>query len=317
LAKKKSTDPLDMALASLGGAGLTADQAPDLEVQETDWAEMNDVVLGCGGLPRGKIIELYAKASVGKSTLAYWYIAQVQKRGGVAALFDAEGSYLAVYGASFGVDNSRLLKPEFYYGEDALQKMKILLAQNILDLIVTDSVPYLQPVQLVEHKTDSPYNMNQNLARAKMFTSFFNDLAGGYQIKPLDNPKGKWVVDSVTGTNYHRNYEKKATMIFINHAKVAIGVMFGPKTKTPGGDSLDLASAIRLGMTHVKQSKVKDKDGYPKYKIVRVKAAKNKVAIPYGEMLLKIWRTGGMEPVETIKEDDVEDVLEDEVEVGS
>lgn len=312
----KSSDPIELALASLGGAGLTADQSPSLEVIPTDWAKMNDEVLGCGGLPRGKVIEIYAKASVGKSTLGYWFAGQTQKRDGKVAIFDSEGSYLAVYGEKFGIDNSQLLKPEFYYGEDALQKLKVLIALNVLDLVLIDSVPYLQPAQLIEHVDDKPYTMNQNLARAKMLTNFFNDINGGYQIKPIDDPKGKWVLDVETGSNYHKIYHKKTSVIFINHAKTAVGVMFGPKTKTPGGDALDLASAIRLGMTHVKQSKKKDKEtGLPLFKIVKVKAAKNKVAPPYGEMEYRTWRSGGIELLEEDIEDQVEELLEDEVEV--
>ena len=297
--KAKSLEPVDniaAALDVLGGSGTLASETRKLDVIPTDIEGLNQSVLGCGGLPRGRIIEMYAKPSVGKSTLAYWFMGQVQKQGGVAALFDAEGSYLPTYGAACGIDNDRLILPEFNLGEDALYKAKLLLAADACDIIVFDSMPALQPGGMSEQTDASSLKMNQRLERAKMFTIFFNDLMGGFKVKsPI---KGKGFVKDENGNDVHKIYNKKATVIFINHAKDKIGVMFGERTYTPGGDAINFASSIRLGMSYMKKSRQKDENGQPLFKQVRVKAPKNKLAPPLCEYDLKLWRDGRVEPLE-------------------
>ena len=243
--KKTKSEPVDnitAALDVLGGSGTLASETRKLDVIPTDIDGLNKHVLGCGGLPRGRIIEMYAKPSVGKSTLAYWFMGQVQKQGGVAALFDGEGAYLPTYGAACGIDNDKLVLPEFNLGEDALYKLKLLLASDACDIIVVDSMPALQPGGMSEQTDASSLKMNQRLERAKMFTIFFNDLMGGFQVKsPI---KGKGFIKDKDGNTVHKVYNKKATVIFINHAKDKIGVMFGERTYTPGGDAINFASSI-------------------------------------------------------------------------
>ena len=181
-------------------------------------------------------------------------------------------------------------------GEDALYKLKLLLASDTCDIIVVDSMPALQPGGMSEQTDASSLKMNQRLERAKMFTIFFNDLMGGFKVKsPI---KGKGFVKDKDGNEVHKVYNKKATIIFINHAKDKIGVMFGERTYTPGGDAINFASSIRLGMSYMKKSRQKDENGQPLFKQVRVKAPKNKLAPPLCEYDLKLWRDGRVEPLE-------------------
>ena len=297
-------DGLQDALDILGKAGKIGSSKPELEVIPTDIPEFNEKILGCGGIPRGKIIEMYAKESVGKSTLAYWLLGQAQKAGGVAALFDAEGAYLPDYGAKCGINNDELILVDFDLGNDALFKIQLLLATNAVDLIVVDSMPALQPA-LVAEKTDaSALKMNERLERAKMFTVFFNEIMGGYKIKS-DEKGAKFITQIVDGkkTTIHKMSNKKAGLIFINHAKDKIGVMFGQRTYTPGGDAINFASSIRLGMNYLKKSKKKDENDMPIFKHVKVTAAKNKLAPHLMTMEMKLWRDGRVEALEDWVED--------------
>ncbi len=304
MVKKKTTEVVDSisaALDILGGSGALASQQRELDTVPVELAGFNNRVLGCGGLPRGRIMELYAKPSVGKSTLAYWFIGQVQKQGGVGALFDAEGAYLPDYGASCGINNEKLILPEFGLGEDAIYKLKLLLASNTCDIIVVDSMPALQPGGMSEQTEAASLKMNQRLERAKMFTILFNDLMGGFQVKHPQ--KGKGMVKNDEGTTVHKIYDKKACLIFINHAKDKIGVMFGERTYTPGGDAINFASSIRLGMSYMKKSRKKDENGQPVFKVIRIKSPKNKLAPPLCETDIKMFRDGHLESLEEGKED--------------
>ena len=301
-------DDIAAALDILGGSGSLASKRRKLESIPVDIADFNNLILGCGGLPRGRIIELYAKPSVGKSTLAYWFIGQVQKQGGIGALFDAEGAYLPNYGSSCGIDNDRLILPEFGLGEDAVYKLKLLLASNTCDIIVIDSMPALQPALSSEMVGAESLKMNQRLERAKMFTILFNDLMGGFQVKHPQ--KGKGLIKNEDGDTVHKIYDKKACLIFINHAKDKIGVMFGERTYTPGGDAINFASSIRIGMNYMKKSKKKDEGGQPFFKVIRVKAPKNKLAPPLCETDIKLFRDGRIEPLnaqEGISDDTIEE----------
>jgi recombination protein RecA len=302
-----TSNAIEEALNLLGESGTLASERKKLEVIPTDIKDFNEEILGCGGIPRGRIIELYSKPSVGKSTLAYWMIGQVQKQGGVGALFDAEGAYLRDYGEACGIDNSKLILPEFNLGEDALFKLKLLLASNTCDVIVVDSMPALQPGKISEQIDASSMKMNLRLERAKMYTIFFNDLMGGFQVKPPG--KGTRFLKKEDGTTVHKIYETKTSLIFINHAKDKIGVMFGERTYTPGGDAINFASSIRIGMSYMKKSKQKGDDGQSKWKVVRIRTPKNKLAPPLNEIDLKMFRTGSIEQLKTKEKDDEPETL--------
>lgn len=312
-----STKSIQDALALLGGGARVASSKAPLQVIPTDLAVINDIVFGCGGIPRSKVIEIYSKPSVGKSSLFYWLVGQVQKRKGAAALFDGEGSYYPAYGEACGIINNELILPDFTFGEDALYQIKLLLAMDLLDLIGVDSMPALQPFSASEATSD-PKSMNQNLARAKMFTGFFNDIMGGFEIKGPNGKKVKsskrYVIDGESYDTIHKIHDKKASLIMINHAKDKVGVMYGERTYTPGGDSINFASSIRIGMSYIGKSKKKGDDGQPLFREVSIKAVKNKLAPPYNETVIRLWRKGGITADDSTMVDEVEQVDEDKEE---
>jgi len=297
--KKKVINPIDNALAVLDGAGIKASQRREVLVIPTDIETINEILFACGGLPLGKVIELYAKESVGKSTFAYWLAGQVQKRDGIVALFDAEGAYVPEYGAGCGIDNDKLILPEFNHGEEALSQMKMLLATGSVDLIIADAMPAFQPLINVDQVVGEKRTMNKSLARAKMYTDFFNDLMGGFRIKRKG--KNEKYIKNSAGKEKHKVYETNTSFIFINHAKDRVGVVYGERTYTPGGDSINFASSLRFGM--VKKKKVQkekkvrgEKVKILQYKLVRIVAAKNKLGIPFGEAIIKMFPDGHIEP---------------------
>jgi len=298
VAKKESIDDISRALNVLGGSAILGSETRDLRVIPTNIPDMNDEVFGVGGLPMGRVIELYAKESIGKSTLAYWLMGQVQKAEGVVALFDAEGAYRPDYGEGCGINNERLILPEFSHGEEALGQMKMLIATGAVDLIVADAMPAFQPLVALAQVAGAKVTMNIRLERAKMYTMFFNDMLGGFKIKPAGK-NATWVKD-VHGRIKRKLYQTNTTLIFINHSKDKVGVMFGERTYTPGGDAINFATALRIGMT--KAGKKHKKVGGKKvlnYKVVKVKAAKNKLAIPFGEALIRMYPDGRLEPAQT------------------
>ena len=302
MAKKSSASKeISKALSLLGDKGFTASTYPEVEVIPTDIEALNHVVFGCGGLPRGRVLEIYAPPSVGKSTFCYWLIGQVQKRGGICVLWDAEGTYSPEYGAACGINNDNLIMPEFGLGNEILFQIKKLLASNTVDFMVIDSVPSLQPEMSSESKEDKDPNMREKLERATMLSQFFTDLSGGYTIRTAKASK-KFIECPVVGGRNHKLRNKKTCLAFINHAKDKIGVMFGDPTTTPGGKGLKFASSIRIGMEESTMSKDKDDFGRPSYRVSRVKAAKNKLAPPFGTIKMKMLREGGVK----IFGDDVE-----------
>lgn len=298
---------IEKALAVLGDTARVASKKPELDIIPTDIYELNDIVLGCGGLPRGRVLEIYAPESVGKSTLCYWLAGQVQKRGGVVVLFDAEGSYVPKYGAQQGIDNDALILPEFTTGNDALFKIKQLIATNSVDLIIVDSVPGLQPKEIKDIKDDEDRNMREKLARANMLTEFSNDLMGGYRIKDTSSTSKKTkYIKNADKKDLHRVHDSKVCLIFINHAKTKIGVMFGDPTNTPGGKALKFLSSIRIGMEYKKKSQEKSETGEPVYKLIYVTAAKNKLAPPLNKIVIQLNTHGSIEYGGPSLEDDDE-----------
>jgi len=310
---KTPVDDITRALEVLRGAGIRASEKRKLYVIPTDIKVINDTVFGCGGIPLGRVIEIFSKEGVGKSSFAYWLIGQVQKGEGNAALFDAEGAYTPEYGAGCGIDNDRLILPEFTHGEEALDQMKTLIASGTVDLIVADAMPAFQPLINVDQVAGERVTMNKNLERAKMFTRFFNDMMGGFKIKPPGKNQ-PWIKDK-EGRTFRKLYETGICLIFINHSKTSIGVTFGSRTYTPGGDAINFATAIRIEMKHVKKKQKKSGDTRElEYRIVRIKAPKNKVAIPFGETSIKMYPSGRIEPLKEEVDDEEPEESEEEFE---
>jgi recombination protein RecA len=208
-----------------------------------------DLALGVGGLPRGRMIEIYGQESSGKTTLAYHVIAEAQRLGGTAAFIDAEHAVDPVYARNLGVDIDNLLVSQPDTGEEALEIMDALARSNALDVIVLDSVAALVPKAEMEGEMGDSHVGIQ----ARLMSQALRKLGG-----------------TVSNAN--------TVCIFINQIREKIGVMFGNPETTPGGRALKFWSSVRLEVRRVDTIKQgSDAVGAR----VRVKVVKNKVAPPF------------------------------------
>ncbi|MCC2671462.1 MAG: recA [Armatimonadetes bacterium] len=208
-----------------------------------------DIALGVGGLPKGRIIEVYGQESSGKTTLAYHVIAEAQRRGGLAAFIDAEHAVDPIYARNLGVDIDNLLISQPDTGEEALEIMDALARSNALDVIVLDSVAALVPKAEMEGEMGDSHMGIQ----ARLMSQALRKLGG-----------------VVSNAN--------TVCIFINQIREKIGVMFGNPETTPGGRALKFWSSVRLEVRKIDTVKQgSDAVGTR----VRVKIVKNKVAPPF------------------------------------
>jgi recombination protein RecA len=210
-----------------------------------DWA------LGVGGLPRGRVIEVFGPESSGKTTLALQAIAQAQKLGGVAAFIDAEHALDAQYAQKLGVDLDNLLVSQPDNGEQALEITEVLIRSNGVDVVVVDSVAALVPRAEIEGE----------MGEAQM----------GLQARLMSQALRK-----LTGVVA----KSKTCLIFINQLREKIGVMFGNPETTTGGRALKFYSSVRLDIRRI--ASIKDGDTVVGGR-TRVKVVKNKVAPPFRE----------------------------------
>jgi len=208
-----------------------------------------DIALGVGGLPRGRITEIYGPESSGKTTLALHGIAEVQKRGGTAAFIDAEHALDTSYAQRLGVDIDNLLVSQPDYGEQALEIAEILIRSNGVDIIVIDSVAALVPRAEIDGNV--------------------GDAHVGLQARLMSQAMRKF-----TGV-LNRSH---CILVFINQIRMKIGVMFGNPETTTGGNALKFYSSLRLDIRRVSQIK----DGQEVIgNRTKVKVVKNKVAPPF------------------------------------
>jgi len=208
-----------------------------------------DAALGIGGLPRGRVIEIYGPESSGKTTLALHAIAEAQKTGGIAAFIDAEHAFDRFYAQKLGVDVENLLVSQPDNGEQALEITENLIRSGAIDIIVIDSVAALTPKSEIEGE----------MGDSKM----------GLQARLMSQALRK-----LTST-----ISKTATCcIFINQLREKIGVMFGNPETTTGGNALKFYASVRLDIR--RQSQIKDGDEAVGNH-VKVKVVKNKVAPPF------------------------------------
>ena len=208
-----------------------------------------DVALGIGGYPKGRIVEIYGPESSGKTTLAIHAIAEAQKKGGIAAMIDAEHAFDRFYAQNLGVDIDNLLISQPDNGEQALEICETLVRSGALDVIVIDSVAALVP-------------------RAEL-EGDMGDAHVGLQARLMSQALRK-----LTGTVSRSN----TTVIFINQIREKIGIMFGNPETTPGGRALKFYSSIRMDIRRI--TSLKD-GGEMVGSRVRVKVVKNKVAPPF------------------------------------
>ncbi|NMD15694.1 MAG: recombinase RecA [Bacteroidales bacterium] len=208
-----------------------------------------DTALGVGGLPKGRVIEIFGPESSGKTTLALHAIAEAQKQGGIAAFIDAEHAFDRTYAQKLGVDTDNLLVSQPDYGEQALEISDNLIRSNAIDIIVIDSVAALTPKSEIEGE----------MVDSKM----------GLQARLMSQALRK-LTANISKT--------KTCCIFINQLREKIGVMFGNPETTTGGNALKFYASVRLDIRRVTQ--LKEGENITGNR-VRVKVVKNKVAPPF------------------------------------
>jgi recombination protein RecA len=211
-----------------------------------------DIALGVGGLPRGRVIEIYGPESSGKTTLTLHVIAEAQKRGGVCAFIDAEHALDVGYAKKLGVKTDELLVSQPDFGEQALEIADMLVRSNAIDVVVIDSVAALTPKAELEGEMGDTHVGLQ----ARLMSQALRKLTGAIS-------------------------KSRTTVIFINQIRMKIGVMFGSPETTTGGNALKFYSSVRLDIRRVGAIK---KDDAVVGNRTRVKVVKNKMAPPFREV---------------------------------
>ena len=210
-----------------------------------------DIALGIGGVPRGRIVEIYGPESSGKTTLALHVVAEAQKEGGEAAFIDAEHALDPVYAKKLGVDIDNLIVSQPDTGEQALEITESLVRSGALDVIVVDSVAALVP----KAEIDGDMGDSHMGLQARLMSQALRKLAGAIN-------------------------KSKTVLIFINQLREKIGVMFGNPETTTGGRALKFYASVRMDIRKIENIK---QDGEVVGSRARVKVIKNKVAPPFRE----------------------------------
>ena len=210
-----------------------------------------DIALGIGGVPRGRIVEIYGPESSGKTTLALHIIAEAQKMNGEAAFIDAEHALDPVYAKHLGVDIDNLIVSQPDTGEQALEITEALIRSGALDVIVVDSVAALVP----KAEIDGDMGDSHIGLQARLMSQALRKLAGAIN-------------------------KSKTVLIFINQLREKVGIMFGNPETTTGGRALKYYSSVRLDIRKIENIK---QDGEVVGNRARVKVVKNKVAPPFRE----------------------------------
>lgn len=235
-----------------GGTLAMLGDTPNQDVEVISSGSIGlDKALGVGGLPRGRIVEIYGPESSGKTTLCIEAIAQCQKAGGTAAFIDAEHAFDPLYATHLGVDINKLIFSQPSSGEEALQIVDELTATGICDMICVDSVSALTPKAEIKGEIgDSHIGL-----QARMMSQGLRKIA----------PEAK---------------RTDTMIIFINQIRIKIGVMFGSPETTSGGNALKFYASVRLDIRRIGRETDKD-TGEITANQTRVKVIKNKVAAPF------------------------------------
>ncbi|WP_316860000.1 recombinase RecA [uncultured Cohaesibacter sp.] len=252
------TKALDAALSQIDrafgkGSVMRLGQREVVEIESIPTGSLGlDIALGIGGLPKGRIVEIYGPESSGKTTLALHVVAESQKRGGICAFVDAEHALDPIYARKLGVDIDNLLISQPDAGEQALEIADTLVRSGAVDVLVVDSVAALTPrAELEGEMGDALPGM-----QARLMSQAMRKLAG-----------------SISRTN--------CLVIFINQIRMKIGVMFGSPETTTGGNALKFYASVRLDIRRI--GSIKDRDEVVGNQ-TRVKVVKNKVAAPFKQV---------------------------------
>ena len=257
MASEDKLKALDMALAQIDkqyGKGtvmkLGDKTISDIESISTGSISL-DMALGIGGVPKGRIIEVYGPESSGKTTLALHMVAEVQKNGGIAGFVDAEHALDPIYAGNIGVDIDNLYVSQPDSGEQALEITETMVRSGAVDIIVVDSVAALVP----KAEIDGDMGDSHVGLQARLMSQALRKLTG---------------IVNKTG----------CTLVFINQLREKVGIMFGNPETTPGGRALKFYASVRLDIRKIENLK---QDGEVFGNRVRVKVVKNKVAPPFRE----------------------------------
>ncbi len=262
MSDKRSGDKqkaLDSALAQIerqfgkGSIMKLGGDSPLVEIESTSTGSLGlDIALGIGGLPKGRVIEIYGPESSGKTTLTLHCVAEEQKKGGVCAFVDAEHALDPQYARKLGVDLDELLISQPDTGEQALEIVDTLVRSGAVSMVVVDSVAALTPKAELEGD--------------------MGDATVGAQARLMSQAMRK-LTASIS--------RSKCTVIFINQIRMKIGVMFGSPETTTGGNALKFYSSVRLDIRRI--GAIKDRDEVVG-NATRVKVVKNKVAPPFKQV---------------------------------